>query len=73
MKKLIIVAATTVLAVALPATAMAGYGKDINDGCGASYGRLVSTARASGHVTGSVSGAQTFVNSGVAAAHGCDV
>jgi hypothetical protein len=58
--------------VAVPTAANAsGYGKQINDGCGASYGQLVSGARAIGHVTGSVSGAMNFVDSGLAAAHGC--
>ncbi len=48
-----------------------GYGKTIKDGCGASYGQLVSMARASGHVEGSVGGAMNFVESGLADAHGC--
>jgi hypothetical protein len=72
-KRLIVLAATIVMTMALPGTAMAGYGKTIKDGCGASYGQLVSTARASGHVTGSVGGAANFVTSGLAAAHGCNV
>ncbi|MGN6219809.1 MAG: hypothetical protein ACTHNQ_09905 [Microbacterium sp.] len=63
-------AAGAVLAVPTAASA-SGYGKDINDGCGASYGQLVSTARAIGHIEGSVSGAKNFVESGLAAAHGC--
>lgn len=67
------VAIATAVTLALPAAASAsGYGKDIKDGCGASYGQLVSTARASGHVAGPVSGAMNFVESGLAAAHGCD-
>jgi hypothetical protein len=49
-----------------------GYGKEIKDGCGASYGQLVSTARALGHIEGSVGGAKNFVESGLAAAHGCE-
>jgi hypothetical protein len=72
-KRLIVLAATIAMALAVPGTAMAGYGKAINDGCGASYGQLVSQARAIGHVTGSVGGAKNFVDSGLAAAHGCDV
>ena len=60
------------LALAAPTAASAqGYGKWINDGCGASYGQLVSTARALGHVEGAVGGASNFVDSGLAAAHGC--
>lgn len=59
-------------ALAAPAAASAaGYGKQINDGCGYSYGQLVSMARDAGHVTGSVGGAKNFVESGLAAAHGC--
>jgi hypothetical protein len=62
----------TIGALAMPAAASAsGYGKDIKDGCGYSYGQLNSMARASGHVDGSVSGAKNFVESGLAAAHGC--
>ena len=75
-KKIImtVCAAALATAAALSAPAMAsaeGYGKEIKDGCGASYGQLVSAARASGHVEGSVSGAMNFVESGLAAAHGC--
>ena len=72
--KMAVIAITvaTMATLAMPAAASAsGYGKDIKDGCGASYGQLVSTARASGHVDGSVSGAMNFVESGLAAAHGC--
>ncbi|GAA1466919.1 hypothetical protein [Microbacterium thalassium] len=59
-------------ALAAPAAASAaGYGKQINDGCGASYGQLVSAARDAGHVTGSVGGAKNFVVNGIAAAHRC--
>ena len=73
-KRITLIAATVALTVGLPAAASAqGYGKTINDGCGASYGQLVSTARAVGHVEGSVGGAANFVNSGLATAHGCDV
>ena len=73
-KRIIVFAATAAMTLALPGAAMAGgYGKAIKDGCGASYGQLVSTARAIGHVTGSVGGAANFVESGLAAAHGCDV
>lgn len=65
-------ALATAAALAAPAAASAtGYGKDIKDGCGATYGQLVSTARAIGHVEGGVSGAMNFVDSGLAAAHGC--
>jgi hypothetical protein len=66
------IAATAVLAVPAAASAStAGFGKQINDGCGASYGQLVSTARASGHITGSVGGARNWIESGLSAAHGC--
>lgn len=63
------------MTLAVPGAAMAGpgYGKRINDGCPASYGQLVSTARSIGHVTGSVGGAKNWVESGLAAAHGCEV
>ena len=75
MKKKIVatVAATAFAIAAIGAPVAAGYGKDIKDGCGASYGQLVAAARASGHVTGPVGGAANFINSGLAAAHGCDV
>ena len=66
------VAIATATALAVPAAASAdGFGKMINDGCGASYGQLVSTARASGHITGSVGGARNWIESGLSAAHGC--
>ncbi len=66
------VAIATLAALAAPAAASAsGYGEEIKSGCGASYGQLVSQARASGHVDGSVGGAKYFVESGLAAAHGC--
>ncbi len=72
MRKRVVILATAVAMMALSGTAMAnGYGKAIKDGCGASYGQLVATAREVGHVTGSVGGAANFVNSGLAAAHGC--
>jgi len=75
-KKILMSVCATALAaaaaLAVPTAASAsGYGKDIKDGCGASYGQLVSTARASGHIEGSVGGAMNFVESGLAAAHGC--
>lgn len=66
-------ATALILGSSMGAASAAGYGKQINDGCGASYGQLVSAARASGHVTGSVGGAKNFVESGLAAAHGCAV
>ncbi len=71
-RRIIILAATAALMV-LPGTAMAGPGKAIKDGCGASYGQLVSTARSIGHISGGVGGAANFIDSGLAAAHGCDV
>jgi hypothetical protein len=72
--KLAVAGAAIAGAMALPMTAAAGgYGKSINDGCGATYGQLVSQARQIGHISGGVSGAKGFVESGLAAAHGCDV
>lgn len=58
------------LATALPASAAGnGYGKTINESClGASYGQLVSTAIQSGHAD-KASGAKTFVEAGLLAAH----
>ena len=59
-------------ALAAPTAAMAsdGFGKQIND-CGSSYGQLVSGARQAGHIDGSVGGARVWIESGLAAAHGC--
>lgn len=75
-KRILVTICSTVLAVSAvfvaPTAASAdGWGQQINDGCGATYGQLVSTARAIGHVEGGVSGAKSFVESGLAAAHGC--
>ena len=68
--KIAVAGAAMAGALALPATVSAGgYGKTINDGCDASYGQLVSTARQIGHVEGRVGGARNFVESGLAAAH----
>ena len=54
---------------ALPASA-SEYGKTINSSCiGLNYGELVSTARQAGHISGGVSGAKSFVDSGLLAAH----
>ena len=54
---------------AVPASA-AGFGETINSSClGASYGQLVSAARQAGHISGGVSGARGFVDSGLLAAH----
>ncbi len=64
-------AAAAALAAPTAASA-AGYGKHINDGCGASYGQLVSMARDAGHISGPVGGAKNFVESGLAAAHLCE-
>ena len=60
-------------ALAAPTAAMAsdGFGKQINDGCNTSYGQLISTARQAGHIDGSVGGARVWIESGLAAAHGC--
>jgi hypothetical protein len=66
------VAIATAAALAVPAAASAeGFGQMINDGCGASYGQLVSTARQAGHIDGSVGGARVWIESGLAEAHGC--
>lgn len=61
--------AFAVSAISAPAMAGNGYGKQIKDECGLSYGQLVSIARKSGHVTGPVRGAKYFVKSGLLAAH----
>jgi hypothetical protein len=59
-------------AMATPSAALAdGYGVQINDGCGATYGQLVSEARQIGHISGGVHGAAYWIDSGLAAAHGC--
>ena len=63
--------AVSAVFVAPTAATADGWGQQINDGCGASYGQLVSTARAIGHIEGGVGGARNFVESGLAAAHGC--
>jgi hypothetical protein len=74
MRKLL-VTGTAVLALAIPAVATAGngYGATTNTGCGATYGQLVSAGRQAGHVVGGVNGARNWVESGLAAAHGCAV
>lgn len=78
MKKTLGIAAATALAIgALAAPAAAGqpghgemaFGAGIKYHCEMSYGQLVSTARASGHIDGPVSGAKNFVTSGLLAAH----
>jgi hypothetical protein len=47
-----------------------GVGKTINSSClGATYGQLVSSARQAGHISGGVSGARSFVDDGLLAAH----
>lgn len=66
--------ALLILALAAPALAIHhgngnAYGMGIKAHCEASYGQLVSAAKASGHVEGPVSGAANFVNSGLLAAH----
>ena len=69
---LVAVAGIALGAAAVPAAAAGnGYGKDIKDGCGATYGQLVSSARQAGHITGGVNGAQNWVTSGLGTAHGC--
>lgn len=77
MRRTIVVLAMTalyILALAAPAMAVHhgngnAYGMGIKAHCEASYGQLVSAAKASGHVEGPVSGAANFVNSGLLAAH----
>ena len=61
--------AFAISAVSAPAMAGNGYGKQIQDECGLSYGQLVSAGKKSGHVTGPVGGAKNFVDSGLLAAH----
>jgi len=59
-------------AIATPSAASAeGWGEQTIDGCGATYGQLVSAARAAGHIDGGVNGARYWIESGLAAAHGC--
>ncbi len=74
MKKILITAAA-IAALAIPTAASAGngYGATTNAGCGATYGQLVSAARQAGHISGGVNGAKAWIESGLAAAHGCKV
>ncbi len=65
------IAAMAAFAAPTAASAADGFGKQIKDGCGASYGQLISTARAAGHIDGSVGGARNWIESGLSAAHGC--
>lgn len=75
-RTMVVLAMAALLILALAAPAMAihhgngnAYGMGIKAHCEASYGQLVSAAKASGHVEGPVSGAANFVNSGLLAAH----
>ena len=61
--------AFAISAVSAPAMAGNGYGKQIKDECGLSYGQLVSSAKKSGHVSGPVRGAKYFVEEGLLTAH----
>jgi hypothetical protein len=72
MMTVIAVSIATAASLAVPAAASAdGFGKQVNDGCGTSYGQLISTARMAGHIDGAVGGARNWIESGLAAAHGC--
>ena len=64
-----LLASLTVATVAARASAGNGYGEQIKDECGLSYGQLVSSAKKSGHVSGPVRGAKYFVEEGLLAAH----
>ena len=77
-RSFVVLAMTIVFVLAMTSAALAGpgahgggnqYGKGINVHCGASYGQLVKAAKASGHVTGPVSGVKSFVEDGLFAAH----
>jgi len=59
--------------VALPATAGAAPGQDIQAGCGLTFGQLISGAKSSGTSAHSnyAGGANAFSNPAILAAHGC--
>ena len=77
MRKRITMAVATVAvaafaSLAVPASASAaGFGEQIKEGCGASYGQLISAARAIGHIDGAVGGARNWVEAGFGTVHGC--
>ena len=58
---------------ALPATAGAAPGQDIQAGCGLTFGQLISGAKSSGTSAHSnyAGGANAFSNPAILAAHGC--
>ena len=66
---LAIAAFATPVAAGQPAHGESAFGAGIKYHCGASYGQLVSQARAIGHIDGPVRGAKGFVTSGLFAAH----
>jgi hypothetical protein len=73
-KKLLTLVAAAGLAIgltAVPASAAGtGPGSTIGSSClDTNYGQLVSGARQAGHISGGVSGARTFVDGGLLAAH----
>ena len=77
-RSFVVLAMTIVFVLAMTSAALAGpgahgggnqYGKGINVHCGASYGQLVKAAKATGHVTGPVSGVKSFVEDELFAAH----
>jgi len=77
-RSIVVLAMAVVFVLAMTAAALAGpgyhgggnqYGKAINFHCGTSYGQLVKTAKATGHVDGPVSGVKSFVEYGLFAAH----
>ncbi len=60
--------------VALPATAGAAPGQDIQAACGLTFGQLISGAKSSGTSAHSnyAGGANAFSNPAILAAHGCN-
>lgn len=73
-KRIVALAATVVLVLSAPATALAAPGKDIKDACGASFGQLVSAGKSSGEAAHQnyAGGAKAFSAPEILAAHGCE-
>ncbi len=72
-KRIVAFAATVVLVVGAPATALAAPGKDIQTACNASFGQLVSAGKSSGSAAHQnyKGGAKAFSAPDILAAHGC--
>ena len=77
-RTILVLSMVVVLVLAMSSAALAGNGKDhgtyafgkgISAHCDASYGQLVKAARAADHAPGPVSGAKSFVENGLFAAH----